>query len=126
MGFFGSLKNILKQNTKQQQPRQEQEEQQQEHDISLTLGVSTGTLLNLRHPAGIWADQIIQIADDDLCQNIIVMGGIGAGKTTRVINPLLYQLLTMGGYGGLIFDIKSDFKETVFLFAEKWADLRTA
>ncbi len=45
MGFFGSLKNILKQNTKQQQPRQEQEEQQQEHDISLTLGVSTGTLV---------------------------------------------------------------------------------
>lgn len=119
MGFFGSLKNILKQNTKQQQPRQEQEEQQQEHDISLTLGVSTGTLLNLRHPAGIWADQIIQIADDDLCQNIIVMGGIGAGKTTRVINPLLYQLLTMGGYGGLIFDIKSDFKETVFSFCRE-------
>lgn len=60
MGFFGSLKNILKQNTKQQQPRQEQEEQQQEHDISLTLGVSTGTLLNLRHPAGIWQTKLFK------------------------------------------------------------------
>ena len=114
MGFFSSLKNILN-----KKPQQEPQQQQQEHDISLTLGVSTGTLLNLRHPAGIWADQIIELADDDLCQNIVVMGGIGAGKTTRVINPLLYQLLTMGGYGGLIFDIKNDFKETVFSFCRE-------
>lgn len=114
MGFFSSLKNILN-----KKPQQQPQQQEQEHDISLTLGVSTGTLLNLRHPAGIWANQIIEIADDDLCQNIVVMGGIGAGKTTRVINPLLYQLLTMGGYGGLIFDIKSDFKETVFAFAQE-------
>lgn len=127
MGFFSSLKNILNKKPQQEPQQQQQEQQQQEHDISLTLGVSTGTLLNLRHPAGIWADQIIELADDDLCQNIVVMGGIGAGKTTRVINPLLYQLLTMGGYGGLIFDIKNTtLKKLFFLFAEKWADLRTA
>jgi hypothetical protein len=119
MGFFSSLKNILNKKPQQEPQQQQQEQQQQEHDISLTLGVSTGTLLNLRHPAGIWADQIIELADDDLCQNIVVMGGIGAGKTTRVINPLLYQLLTMGGYGGLIFDIKNDFKETVFSFCRE-------
>lgn len=75
MGFFSSLKNILNKKPQQEPQQQQQEQQQQEHDISLTLGVSTGTLLNLRHPAGIWADQIIELADDDLCQNIVVMGG---------------------------------------------------
>ena len=36
---------------------------------------------------------------------MIIFGGIGSGKTTRVINPLLKQLFEQDA-GALIFDIK--------------------
>ncbi|MFQ5729933.1 MAG: type IV secretory system conjugative DNA transfer family protein, partial [Waddliaceae bacterium] len=52
---------------------------------------------------------------EDASQNILVLGGIGSGKTTRVMHSLLFQLLEKG-CGGLIFDIKGDFfKATVKL-----------
>lgn len=44
----------------------------------------------------------------DLGQNLLVLGGIGSGKTTSVIHPVLLQCLSQG-MGGLIFDIKGDF-----------------
>lgn len=49
---------------------------------------------------------------DDAAQNIVVLGGIGAGKTTRVMQPLLAQLLQQK-CGGLLFDIKGDVKASV-------------
>lgn len=120
MGLLGNLLNILSNKTNNQEVTNNiKENQDEQHAINLFLGGSTGTLLDMGHPSGLWANQEVNIADDDLCQNIVVFGGIGAGKTTRVMNPLLYQLLCLGGYGGLIFDIKADFKDTVFSFCRE-------
>ena len=41
-------------------------------------------------------------------------------KTTRLINPLLLQLLKYEDVGGLIFDIKGDFQESVNAFAGRY------
>ena len=85
--------------------------------LSLFIGNTTGVLHELGHQSGLWANQQVYLSNDDACQNIVVFGGIGAGKTTRVINPLLWQCM---GYnaGGLIFDIKGDFVESVDAFAD--------
>ena len=56
--------------------------------------------------------QQVALCLEDACQNIVVMGGIGSGKTTRAVQPLLLQLLDQNA-GGLIFDIKGDFKKAV-------------
>ncbi len=85
--------------------------------FSLYVGRSTGVLNSLGHQSGLWADQNVFLVNDDACQNIVVFGGIGAGKTTRVINPLLWQCFGYADVGGLIFDIKGDFVESVNAFA---------
>lgn len=84
--------------------------------ISAAIGLSSGELLRRGHRGGVDADQCIWLSDDDLCKNIVIMGGIGTGKTTKVINPLLSQFLRHD-MGGLIFDIKGDFAESVNSFA---------
>src|SRR5206468_6474907 len=61
--------------------------------------------------------QNISLNLEDACQNIMVLGGIGSGKTTCVMQPLLLQCLDQQ-CGGLIFDIKGDVKETVKQFAD--------
>ena len=43
---------------------------------------------------------------------MLVLGGIGSGKTTRAVNPLLLQLLDQD-CGGLIFNVKGNFGQTV-------------
>lgn len=60
-----------------------------------------GTLRNLGRRAA-------TLTVKDLGQNLLVLGGIGSGKTTSVIHPVLLQCLAQG-MGGLIFDIKGDF-----------------
>jgi len=45
------------------------------------------------------------------------LGGIGSGKTTCAVHPLLIQLLDQN-CGGLIFDIKGDFQKAVLIIAE--------
>ena len=85
--------------------------------FGLWIGTSTGELSSKAHGAGMAKGQHITLSLEDACQNIAVMGGIGSGKTTRAIQPLLLQLLDQN-CGGLIFDIKGDFKKTVFAFAE--------
>lgn len=85
--------------------------------FGLWLGISTGELSYKSHGAGMAPGQHITLSLEDACQNIAVMGGIGSGKTTRAIQPLLLQLLDQD-CGGLIFDIKGDFKKAVFAFAE--------
>ena len=85
--------------------------------LALGMGVSTGALNAMGHAQGLVPNQFVWLANDDACQNIVVFGGIGAGKTTRVINPLLFQLMGYGDVGGLIFDIKGDFCESVSAFA---------
>ena len=85
-------------------------------NFKLWLGESTGILVNLWHRAGMAAHQQVNLSLTDACQNILVLGGIGSGKTTGVMQPLLLQCLDQG-CGGLIFDIKGDVKEVVSQFA---------
>jgi type IV secretory pathway TraG/TraD family ATPase VirD4 len=85
--------------------------------FSLWLGTSTGKLSSLNHGAGIQSNQEIAISIDDAAQNILILGGIGSGKTTRAVHPMLMQLLDQD-CGGLIFDIKGDFQKAVRRFAE--------
>ncbi len=75
--------------------------------FTVWLGVSTGLLhgrARYRDPGRRLA--VLDLAD--LGQNLLVLGGIGSGKTTSVIQPVLLQCLRQG-VGGLIFDIKGDF-----------------
>lgn len=84
--------------------------------FSLWLGKSTGLLSTLWHKAGMAANQQVTLTLEDACQNVLVLGGIGSGKTTYVMQPLLLQCLDQQ-CGGLIFDIKGDVKEAVSKFA---------
>lgn len=70
----------------------------------LWLGKSTGQLVKRHHVSNIAANQDISLSLTDATQNILVLDGIGSGKTTRAIHPLLVQLLNQR-CGGLIFDI---------------------
>jgi len=79
----------------------------------LWLGESTGRLANMWHPSNMASGQQIGLNLTDASQNLLIMGAIGSGKTTRVMHPLLLQLLTQN-CGGLIFDIKGDFKSAVY------------
>ena len=78
---------------------------------------STGWLASRSHKAGIAPNQQISLALEDACQNILILGGIGSGKTTCAVHPLLIQLLDQN-CGGLIFDIKGDFQKAVLIIAE--------
>ncbi|MDX2164906.1 MAG: type IV secretion system DNA-binding domain-containing protein [Gammaproteobacteria bacterium] len=89
-----------------------------ESSFKLWLGRSTGMLSEASHGASIAARQNISLSIEDAAQNIIVLGGIGSGKTTRAINPILLQLMDQE-CGGLIFDIKGNFFESVMSFSEK-------
>ncbi len=60
--------------------------------FSLWLGKSTGLLSTLWHRAGMAANQHIALNLADACQNILVLGGIGSGKTTGVMQPLLLPI----------------------------------
>ena len=81
--------------------------------FGIYLGQATGVLSVLGHGAGIKEDQQVGLSLEDACQNILIKGGIGSGKTTRAIQPILVQLLDQD-CGGLIFDIKGgDFKNAV-------------
>lgn len=80
--------------------------------FGLYLGASTGFLGSLSHGAGLKRGQNVVLSLEDSAQNILVLGGIGSGKTTRAIQPLLVQLLNQDA-GGLIFDVKGDFKTAV-------------
>lgn len=75
--------------------------------IQVWLGQSTG-LLYARGRYRRRGRHAVVLAQKDMGQNLLVLGGIGSGKTTSVIQPVLLQCLTQG-VGGLIFDIKGDF-----------------
>lgn len=87
------------------------------YPFGLWLGRSTGHLARLWHRAGLAPHQDIVLSTDDAAQNILVLGGIGAGKTTRLMQPLLAQLLDQDG-GGLLFDVKGDVKKAVLQLGE--------
>jgi|GEM_PF-2202153 len=84
----------------------------------LWLGASTGRLAQLGHHTNLAPNQPVSLTLEDAAQNILILGAIGSGKTTRVVQPLLLQLLDQR-CGGLIFDIKGDFHRAVDQFAQQ-------
>jgi type IV secretory pathway TraG/TraD family ATPase VirD4 len=93
--------------------------------FGLWVGRSTGYLADLWHRTGVAAGQDISLSLEDAAQNILVFGGIGSGKTTRIMQPLLAQLLEQQ-CGGLLFDIKGgDVKKAAFAIA-KYCDVDIA
>jgi len=91
---------------------------QQQQAFSLYLGQTTGFLAQRGHSKGLKQGLQVRLSQTDAATNMLIFGGIGAGKTTRVINPVMQQLMSQN-CGGLIFDIKSDFKREANYFAEK-------
>lgn len=60
----------------------------------LEIGTSTGELLERRgHKGGLPSGTPVVLSPEDCSKNIISFGGIGSGKTSRFINPLLLQLM---------------------------------
>ena len=86
-------------------------------EFGILFGQSTGQLSANGDTNGIYANQLIWLKKQELCMNTIVFGGIGAGKTTRFMQPMLQQVMCYDDVGGLIFDIKSDFTKAVDLYA---------
>lgn len=86
-------------------------------DFKLWLATSTGVLANRQHGAGMLRNQPVVLDLEDAAKNILIFGGIGSGKTSCAINPLLLQLLDQH-CGGLIFDIKGDFHLQVVRLAQ--------
>ncbi len=78
----------------------------------LALGYSTGLLESRGCPVGISRDEKVYLPPPNCCQNIFILGGIGSGKTTSIINPILLQILKTDA-SALVFDIKGDFKREV-------------
>lgn len=127
MGLFDKLKSVVTNQASEiknivnmdfgSQNQQQPANFERPQGFALGIGTSTGELNQRGHAAGLWPNQYVWLVNDDACQNIVVFGGIGAGKTTRVINPILFQCLGYADVGGLIFDIKGDFVESVNSFA---------
>lgn len=86
--------------------------------FNLWAGEGTGKLTKRGHATGLKKKRQIWLTLNDACQNIITIGGIGSGKTTRVIQPALSQLMQQD-CGGLIFDIKGDFRNAVHTLANR-------
>lgn len=84
----------------------------------LIFGQSDAMLYNREHIGGLEAGFLVQAAQEDCSKNIIIMGGIGGGKTSRSINPLLLQILQQNA-GALIFDIKTDFHKEVSALTQR-------
>lgn len=75
----------------------------------LVLGASTGFLAARGHYGGIDHGKSVFLKPADVCKNIWIAGGIGGGKTTRFINPILHQVLAQD-CSALVFDVKGDFR----------------
>lgn len=120
MGFFGIVKKMISSVSPHVKQQKSQLLNTERPDgLALYLGITTGKFEAHGYATGLDPNQMVWLANDDCCQNICVMGDIGTGKTTRIINPLLFQLLHYSDVGGLIFDIKGDFGKSVNQFAEE-------
>lgn len=81
-------------------------------DLSLYLGEATGQLAERNHKAAASGGQQILLKEADACMNVVVQGGIGSGKSTEIMYSLLVQLLDQD-CGGLVKDVKTNFKDAV-------------
>lgn len=85
--------------------------------FNVWVGYSTGTLEERSHKTGLSRNQHVALSLEDASQNMLILGAIGSGKTTRAIHPFLLQLLDLD-CGGLIYDIKGDFQNAVTTLAK--------
>jgi len=85
--------------------------------FGLWLGHSAGLLAQREHKNSLRTNRHVTLSLNDATQNIVVLGSIGSGKTTRIMQPLLAQLLSQGA-GGLLFDIKGDVKAATQTLAD--------
>lgn len=116
--FFGRIEKYRQRRENRLEANSSASTVKKESPFKLWIGRSTGMLSEVAHGASIAARQNISLSLEDAAQNIIVLGGIGSGKTTRAINPLLLQLMDQE-CGGLIFDIKGNFFDSVMSFSAK-------
>lgn len=93
-------------------PKQKAVSKSKALNFSLWIGESTGLLAERGHKTSVAIEQQIALGLPQACQNILILGGIGSGKTACAITPLLLQLMDQH-CGGLIFDMKGDFQHTV-------------
>jgi len=90
--------------------------------FTLKLGTASGVLRQRGHFANIEKDAPVVFDLESACMNTIIFGGTGGGKTSRVINPLLLQVLRQDA-GALIFDIKTNFiNQTRYLASQAGRD----
>jgi hypothetical protein len=80
------------------------------------VGEATGKLCELSSKTGIVHGAQVTLDLRDATKGISVLGGSGSGKTLRLISPLVLQSADLG-CGGLIVDIKGDYKDTVMRIA---------
>jgi hypothetical protein len=74
--------------------------------VSICIGKSSGQLHQLEHVAGLKRKQKIYLIDEDLHQDLFLVGGKGAGKT-RLMSSIALQAFRQA-CGGLFFNIKGD------------------
>ena len=93
------------------------------------LSQSTGKLLVGKLKTFMGAKQAICLSANDAFLNFLVLRGIREGRTIAIIHSLLLQLLEQD-CGGLIFDDKGFFHESVYHFAamnffygKKWQEI---
>ena len=87
--------------------------------FGLWLGESTGHLVDRWHSANLAPGQHIGLTLQDATQNIIVLGAIGSGKTTRAMHPLLIGInqKSLNLLEGLSPEVAASFLKSALLLA---------
>lgn len=83
------------------------EPEQPKEALRLHIGTATGKFNKAGHSRGIKRGSPVVLGVRDLCMNILIYGGVGAGKTVYAINRFLRQIL-FSDSGILTFAIKDD------------------
>jgi hypothetical protein len=82
------------------------------------LGKATGVLRKLGAESGIARGQAVRFVGEDINRDVFAVGGKGEGKTTGVLNPILYESL-LQDCGALIFNVKGDYDQVAVKLAER-------
>jgi len=110
--LFTPVIQLSKKMTRRSLVRKVRENTVKVKEFRLFLGTATGVLINKGHGSAPIQDTKMVLSEEDACKNILVEGGIGQGKTTLLMHSFLNQLFAQK-CGGLIFDIKANFKNAV-------------
>lgn len=95
-------------------------ENPEDEPLRILIGKSAGWMAQKEHQSGLSRGYLLVQQQNDLCQNTIIFGGIGSGKTVAGINRFLDLLMCRDHISFLIFDIKCDFMHEAGHFANKY------